>query len=121
MTRVRLLRVGLAVLLYPLVYAVVLNSAGAQLPAEQEGGAEIAGVAIGLFILGFALGSWWCLVAPLLWAVVAVAVGVEAPLENADASDRRMLIVLVLLTGLVPLAFGVAARRVAPRFLRRAA
>jgi hypothetical protein len=114
------LRAGLAVLLYPLVYAVALNLAGAQLPAEQEGGVEIAGVAVGLFILGFALGSWWCLVAPLLWAVVALAVGVEAPLENADASDRRLLILLVLLAGLVPLVFGVAARRVAPRFLRRA-
>jgi hypothetical protein len=107
-------------LFYPLVYAVALNLAGLQLPAELEDGAEIAGVAVGLFVLGFALRSWWSLVAPLLWAVVAFAIGLEAPLENADESDRRLLIVLVLLTGLVPLALGVAARRVAPRFLRKA-
>jgi MFS family permease len=111
--------VGLGLLLYPLIYALVLNLAGAQLPAEQEGTAEIAGVAVGLFVLGFALGSWWCLVAPLLWSIVALAVGLEAPLENAEASDRKLLILLVLLAGLIPLVLGVATRRLVRRFPRR--
>jgi hypothetical protein len=112
--------VGLAVLLYPLVYAVVLTFAGAQLPAEQEGGAEIAGAAIGLFILGFALASWWSLVAPLLWAALTFAIGLEVPLENTDASDRRLLIPLVLLAGLVPLGLGVAASRFKSRLFSSA-
>jgi hypothetical protein len=109
MADVPLGRVALAILLYPFLYVGVLAVVGRSLPSEQEGPIEVVLLAIVLIILGFALSSWWCLVAPLLWAVVALAVGLEAPLENTTAPERQLLIFLVLLAGLVPLGFGIAA------------
>jgi hypothetical protein len=104
-------RVALAILLYPFLYVGVLAFVGQSLPAEQEGEIEVVLLAIVLIVLGFALSSWWCLVAPVLWAVVALAVGLGVPLENTDPREGQLLIFLVLLAGLVPLGFGVAAGR----------
>jgi hypothetical protein len=104
-------RVALGVLLYPLPYVGVLAVASARLPAEQEGGAEIAGVAIGLFVIGFALASWWCLLSPVLWAIVALGFGLAVPLENTDPREGQLLVVLVLILGLLPLGLGIAASR----------
>jgi uncharacterized membrane protein YccF (DUF307 family) len=111
MAGVPLGRVALAILLYPFLYVGVLAVVGRSLPAEQEGQIEVVLLAIALIVLGFALSSWWCLLAPLLWAVVALAVGLGVPLENTDPRQGQLLIFLVLLVGLVPLGVGVASGR----------
>jgi hypothetical protein len=111
MAGVPLGRVALALLLYPFLYVGVLAVIGRSLPSEEEGPVEVVLLAVVLIVLGFALSSWWCLVAPFLWAVVALAVGLEAPLENTDPTEGQFLIFLVLLAGLVPLGFGIAAGR----------
>jgi hypothetical protein len=110
MSRVPLPRVTLAVLLYPLVCVSGLAVIGVLLPAQQEGEVEVVLLAIRL-VVGFALGSWWCLVAPLFWAAVAFALGFGVPLENTDPREGQMLVVLVAAAGLVPLGVGIAARQ----------
>jgi hypothetical protein len=115
MAGVPLGRVAVAILLYPFLYVGILAVVGRSLPAEQEGQLEAVLLAIGLIVLGFALSSWWCLVAPLLWAVVALAVGLGVPLENTDPWEGQLLIFLVLLAGLVPLGLGIAAGRLKRR------
>jgi hypothetical protein len=109
------LRVALAIVLYPLLYVGVLAFVSRSLPAEQEGGAQIALLALCLIVLGFVLSSWWCLVAPLLWAVVALAVGAAIPLENTDPREGQVLVLLVLLAGLVPLSLGIGVSQFIPR------
>jgi hypothetical protein len=115
MAAVPLARLVLAILLYPFLYVGVLAVIGRSLPSAQEGQVEVVLLASVLIILGFALASWWCLVAPLLWASVAFAVGLGVPLENTDPRAGQLLIFLILLAGLVPLSFGIAAGR----FMRR--
>ena len=111
MAGVPLGRVALAILLYPFIYVGALAVIGRSFPAEQEGQVELVLLAIGLIVSGFALSSWWCLIAPLLWAVVALAVGLGVPLENTNPREGQLLIFLVLLVGLVPLGLGIAAGR----------
>jgi hypothetical protein len=111
MARVPLLRVALAILVYPFLYVGVPAFAGRSLPAEQEGAVEVVLLACGLIVLGFVLSSWWCLIAPLLWAVVALAVGLAVPLENTDPSEGQLLVFLLLIVGVLPLGVGIAGRR----------
>jgi hypothetical protein len=97
--------------LYPVVFAVALAAAAGWLPAEDDGPLQWL-LWIGLTVsLGAAIGSWWVLLVPVGWALVALAARWGFPFENSDPLVGQLFLALVVLAGVPALAAGVGIRR----------
>jgi len=108
-------RVAVAAALYPLAFLAALKIPAVVLPAAAEGVPSLLLLLTSTFALGVVAGRWWALLVPVGWGAAALLAGLSFPLENTDGAAGRLLFVGAVTVGIVPLALGVGAARVARR------
>ena len=108
-------RVAVAAAVYPFAFLAAQRIPAVVLPAAAEGAPSILLLLASTFALGVVAGRWWALLVPVGWGAAALLAGLSFPLENTDGAAGRLLFAVAVTAGIVPLALGVGAARLARR------